>query len=78
MKQILSRITVVCAVAAISQLLSATKNVVLSDFSCSPAEVMADLSGKAEFMLTFTVTNSGDEDIMAGDGGYMFQAGEFT
>ncbi len=78
MKQILSRITVVCAVAAISQLLSATKNVVLSDFSCSPAEVMADLSGKAEFMLTFTVTNSGDEDIMAGDGGYMFQAGEFN
>ena len=78
MKQILPKIAVVCVTAAMAQALSAEKSVALSDFNCSPAEVTADLSGKADFTLTFTVTNTGDEDIAVGDEGYKFQAGEFN
>ena len=78
MKQILPRIAVVCVTAAMAQALSAEKSVALSDFNCSPAEITADLSGKADFTLTFTVTNTGDEDIAVGDEGYTFQAGEFN
>lgn len=78
MKQILPKIAVVCVTAAMAQVMSAEKSVTLSDFNCSPAEVTADLSGKADFTLTFTVTNTGDEDIAVGDEGYKFQAGEFN
>ena len=78
MKQIFSKIAVVCITTAVAQVLSAEKSVALSDFNCSPAEVTADLSGKADFTLSFTVTNTGDEDISVGDEGYKFQAGEFN
>ena len=78
MKCLLPKIAVLLAIAAMPPVLSAEKSVTLSDFNCSTAEVTADLSGNASFTLTFTVTNSGDEDIAVGDEGYKFQAGEFN
>lgn len=78
MKKLLPKITFLLAAAAVlPSNAEASVQVSLSEYACTPTEVVADLSGKAEFTVSFKVTNSGTETISPGDEGYKFLIGKF-